>query len=257
MPFWPKEHGAYGQLAGPLVTALAVSGPTWPGGLAALAVVAGFLAHEPWLVLRGARGSRARREQAAAARLWLAATVGTALAAGLAAAALAPPRARWTFLAPVVPAIVVAAELARGREKSALAEAAVALALPLAAVPVATVSGRGAGPGIAVAVPFALVFVGSTFAVRAVTLAAHGAGGRTVALSRLIALVVLLCGSAGLGWAVATGRLPAATLAAAAPGVLFATAVAWAPPPARRLRAIGWALMTVVVLAVVVLIAAL
>ncbi|MEZ5292896.1 MAG: YwiC-like family protein [Vicinamibacterales bacterium] len=256
MPLWPKEHGAYGQLAGPLVTGLAVSGPTWPGGLAALAVVAGFLAHEPWLVLRGARGSRARREQAAEARVWLAAALSTACGAGLAAVALAPPAARWTFLAPAVPALVVAAELARGREKSAIAEAAVALALSLTAVPLATAAGRGVAVGLAVAVPFALVFVGSTFAVRTVTLAAHGAGAGAVALSRLIALAVLLSGSAGLGWAVTSGRLPAASLAAAAPGVLLGTAVAWAPPPPRRLRDIGWALMGVVVFAAGVLIAA-
>ncbi len=58
MAFLPKEHGAYGQLAFPLVTALAVSGTSVPAGLIALAVVACFLAHEPLLVLLGMVSSR-------------------------------------------------------------------------------------------------------------------------------------------------------------------------------------------------------
>jgi uncharacterized membrane protein YdjX (TVP38/TMEM64 family) len=44
---WPKEHGAYGQLAFPLVTAFAVAGIPPAAALTALAAVAAFVAHEP------------------------------------------------------------------------------------------------------------------------------------------------------------------------------------------------------------------
>ena len=47
----PREHGAYGQLAFPLVTALVIAGVTLSGVLIAVAAIAGFLAHEPLLVL--------------------------------------------------------------------------------------------------------------------------------------------------------------------------------------------------------------
>src|SRR5688572_12248058 len=47
----PREHGAYGQVAFPILTAFLVSDITVAGLLIAAAVVAGFLAHEPAAVL--------------------------------------------------------------------------------------------------------------------------------------------------------------------------------------------------------------
>lgn len=62
MSLWPKEHGAYGQAAFPLLAAFGVAGPSPAGVLLAVAVAAGFLAHEPAVILLGRRGPRARRE---------------------------------------------------------------------------------------------------------------------------------------------------------------------------------------------------
>jgi hypothetical protein len=58
----PKEHGAYGQLLFPMATAFAVAGVSPESGVAAAAMTAVFLAHEPLLVWLGRRGSRAKRE---------------------------------------------------------------------------------------------------------------------------------------------------------------------------------------------------
>ena len=49
----PREHGAYGQIAFPTLTAFLVSDVSVAGLLIAAAVVAGFLAHEPAAVLLG------------------------------------------------------------------------------------------------------------------------------------------------------------------------------------------------------------
>jgi hypothetical protein len=87
----PREHGAYGQLAMPLLTALAIGRP----GISALAltaaVVLAFVAHEPLLVAVGQRGPRALELDGARARrrlVWLGALV---LACGALGLALAPP----------------------------------------------------------------------------------------------------------------------------------------------------------------------
>jgi hypothetical protein len=68
----PKEHGAYGQLAFPLITALIVAGLSVAGALLTVAVVAAFLAHEPAAVVLDQRGARARRELGGSAIRWLA-----------------------------------------------------------------------------------------------------------------------------------------------------------------------------------------
>src|SRR5262245_5043376 len=70
--FWPREHGAYVQLLGPLLSAL-VFGPVTPLALVLAGVAcAAFLAHEPLLLLLGQRGPKLYREHACAARWRLA-----------------------------------------------------------------------------------------------------------------------------------------------------------------------------------------
>jgi hypothetical protein len=57
----PREHGAYAQLAFPLVTGLGLATPSLPAVALALAAVAFFLANEPVAILLGTRGSGWRR----------------------------------------------------------------------------------------------------------------------------------------------------------------------------------------------------
>ena len=61
----PQEHGAWGQLAMPILSALALGAPSAAALLLTAATVLAFLAHEPWLVVLGHRGMRAKAEDPA------------------------------------------------------------------------------------------------------------------------------------------------------------------------------------------------
>jgi YwiC-like protein len=124
----PKEHGAYGQILFPLATALLAAGVSAAGILVAAAVVAGFLAHEPALVLLGQRGPRAARDLAWPAVVWLACWLALSVAAGLGALAAMDPEARWSLAVPAVPAVLLALAAARGAEKTWQGETCAALA---------------------------------------------------------------------------------------------------------------------------------
>lgn len=244
MSFFPREHGAYGQMSFPLVTALAVAGVTVPALLTVTAVVASFLAHEPLLVVLGMRGPRARREAGASAWRWLAVTAGIAVAAGLTAIWLTPPAHRWAFAVPLVPAAMLVPALVARREKTSQAEIAVALAFSFAAVPVSLAANATAAVGFSIAVPFALMFVAATLAVRVVILKVRGGGNpRAAAFTRRAAFAVAAIGGAGVTWAALTGLMPPRVLVAAAPGVLIALGVALFPPSPARLRTVGWTLV--------------
>ena len=252
----PKEHGAYGQLAFPLLTALVIAGLTPASLLTVLAVVALFLAHEPMLVLLGHRGARVRTAEAHRAWWWLMA----ALVAGTTSALLAldsmAPSFRWTFIAPLIPAAWVAVAVATGREKTTLGETAAAMAFAAAALPICAAAGRPAIGG-AIALAFGLLFVLATLAVRVVILRTRG-GGNPNAVRRTRAAVVAIAGAGALTAFVAAsdGVLAPATVTATVPGVLFVIALAAFPPPAARLKRVGWTLVGVSALTSVLLIAA-
>src|SRR6187397_412589 len=118
----PKEHGAYGQLAFPLLTSLIVVGPAYASLWLATAMIGLFLAHEPVLVLLGHRGPRARAAGAQRAWWWLKGTLIVAVAGAILALDATPPNLRWTFLVPALPAAWVAYAAVNGREKTSLGE---------------------------------------------------------------------------------------------------------------------------------------
>jgi YwiC-like protein len=165
-------------MAFPLVTSLAVAGVAAPALLVTLAVVTGFLSHEPLLVLLGRRGARAARDNRSRAALWLAVTVATTAAAGFAGLWLMPPAVRWSLMLPLAPAAILAATIPGKRDKGAVAEVTVALVFSFAAVPVCLAAGATTRTAFVVASVFALVFVAGTLAVRSLVLAARGGGTR-------------------------------------------------------------------------------
>ena len=239
----------------PLATALAVAGPATPALLATASVVAGFLAHEPLLVLLGMRGPRARRELGRTALLWL--TVAGAAAAVTAAAAIwmTPAEHRWLFAIPVVPLLPFAAAIAARSEKSWYPQVAVAVAFSCAAIPVAAAAGATVATAFSIAIPFALTFVAATLAVRVVILRVRGGGNPRAAMAtRRAAFVVGLGGAIALAALTLAGPLPLRALAAATPGLLIALAVALFPPPPARLRAVGWTLVAASVLTTAILV---
>jgi hypothetical protein len=254
MPPFPREHGAYGQMVFPLVTSFAVAGVSVPAVLLGLAVVAGFLAHEPLVVLLGRRGPRVRREQRRAAAVWLSVTTAALLCAGAAALFAIPASIRWSLALPLLPALFFAAAIAAKQEKRSAAEIAVALAFSLAAVPICLAAGAHAATAGGVGAAFALIFVPATLVVRAILIDVRG-GGSPLAARLTRAAVLILAGGAALGLAAAASRglLPWTTLMAAAPGLATSSWMAVFPPRPSRLRAVGWTLVAVSTIAALVL----
>lgn len=249
MPLWPKEHGAYGQIALPLIAAFAVGGVSMAGICFAIAVCAVFLAHEPALVLLGLRGPRARRELGDRAAWWLRVCLLIAAAAAVGAVATIGAGRRWTILIPAMPALVSAIAAVRGREKTWYGVMAAALAFSCAAIPVAVAAGRPLATAAAVAAPFAAFFAISTLAVRTVILRVRGGGDpRAMAATRAATLLLAFAAGVGLGLAAAFGLVPLSVLVAAAPGLLASAVIAVRPPPAAHLRTLGWTLVAISVL---------
>jgi hypothetical protein len=255
MSLVPKEHGAYGQIAFPLIAAFAVAGASAGGVLLAAAVIAGFLAHEPALVVLGLRGPKAKRDLGRRATRWLGCCLAVAAAAGAGALVAIQPPARWSIAVPLVPAGFLAARIARGHEKSWGAEVAAALAFSGAAVPISMAAGASASTAAAVAIPFVLLFVSSTLAVRVVILRVRGGGDpRAASATRRAAVSVALAGCAILALTTARGLTPVSVIAAALPGLVMAALIALYPPAPMRLRALGWTLVAVSVLTTVIVI---
>src|SRR5512144_1204189 len=98
----PREHGAYGQLAMPLVAALAIGRPTLASAALTVAFVAAFVAHESLLVVAGQRGRRALEVDGPRARRTLSLLGAVALAAAAVGVALAPVAARAALVAPAL-----------------------------------------------------------------------------------------------------------------------------------------------------------
>jgi hypothetical protein len=242
----PREHGAYGQLTFPLVTAFGVAGVSVAGLLLATAVIAAFLAHEPAAVRLGQRGVRAAREYDAAAARWLWACVAIAGGAAIGAVLILDPSIRWSLAVPAVPALVLVGALVQGREKSWYGEVAAALAFAGAAVPVALAAGARPAAAWHVAVPFALLFATTTLAVRVVILRVRGGGNRpATAATRRAVLAMSISALLALAGLTGSRVVPSSMLIAAAPGLATAIVVAARPPAATHLRALGWSLVTV------------
>jgi hypothetical protein len=254
----PREHGAYGQLLLPLATSLAISDVQVSSILTATAALAAFVAHEPLVVLLGDRGARARREHGRRAISWLGVSGGLAIAAGLAAVAWAPPQVRWLFAVPLAPAAVLAALLVTGREKSAIGEIASAIAFASVSVPIIAVAASSPLRGFVVAFTFACLFIVSTLGVRIVVLRTRGGGNpsavRATRIQLAAALVVIAIGiPVAALWEATMGLAALAIL----PGVAVAVTLAFRPPSARRLRTVGWTLLSTTAFLAVTLVATL
>jgi hypothetical protein len=238
-PLLPREHGAYGQLLFPTLTALILA-PRAPACLLAVAGVAAFFAHEPALILLGHRGPRAQRDDGPRARRWLLALASLAIGTGLAGLGLAPPAARWGVAIPGALALLLAPLIVARREKTTVGELLAALGLTSLAVPVGL--GRGLAPSTtaALAGTFGLFFATATLAVRGLL----GRGSRwlpgaALALSGAIVGAMALAVSSWPGAPWPLGRLPWALV----PSVIVGLVLLLWPPPPGQLRRVGWSLM--------------
>jgi hypothetical protein len=251
----PREHGAYGQLLLPLATAVAIADIHASAILTSIAALAVFVAHEPLVVLLGRRGARARRDQHRRAVAWLVISGGIALAAGIGAVAATPSHARWLFAWPLAPAAVLAGLLLTGREKSALGEIASAISFAAIAIPIYGASAQSPARGFVVAFTFAGLFIVGTLGVRIVILGSRGGGDpHAVRVTRRqLAIAVALV---GIGLLLMWSEVRTAAAMATLPGMAFAIGLAIRPPAARRLRAVGWTMVSATALLALVLVAA-
>ncbi len=237
----PREHGAYAELAFPLLTGLLCALPNAATVAFALAASAGFLAHEPLAVATGTRGERRRRVDGDVAQrqfLWLLAVVA---AAGLTGLVVGTPQARLATLVPAACVVVLGPWIARGRLKTVVAELVVVGAFAATVIPLSVASGRAWSFGwIAAWVWFASLSSG-TVAVHALKArhkkTAHA--GAVTWFSMLLAVLVfgMTVGVAALRWA------PWLTVLALGPPVLFTLILGSRSIHPRFLKRVGWSLV--------------
>jgi hypothetical protein len=250
----PREHGAYGQLLFPLVTALAIGRP----GVAALSLAAAaifaFLAHEPLIILLGQRGARAAREQRRRAWRWLAVCVVGAVVCAAIAVALMPVSARIGISISAGLALVLGIAIAARHERTTAGEILTALTLSSLAYPIALAAQAPSRAAMTCAAAFATVFVAATLSVRAVIMCTRRP---PAAMSRVIAALSLLVGLAGLAALWQLGLAAGVGVWAALPVCGVGSVLALAPPSATRLRLVGWTLVAATAATAIVLVAVL
>jgi hypothetical protein len=246
---WPREHGAYAQLATPLAAALLVGGAVTPAALLfTTAAMSAFLANEPLLVLLGHRGARLAQTEGPRARTRAAVLGAIAGSAGAAALVLATPGARLLAGLAAVPALALVVLAYRRAQHSLSGELLAAVALPAAALPVATAAGLDAGSSATLWAAWSAGYLASVVAVHRV-IARHRRAhtrldlGLPVALSAACAAAVTLATS----WPLA---------AVAVPLLVISLALVARPPPARKLRAVGLLLVAASLVALAISVAA-
>jgi YwiC-like protein len=236
----PREHGAYGQLLLPMISALAIGRPDGAAFAWAAASVLVFLAHEPLMVLLGLRGAKASRNDRRRARAWLSAYLTGVAVLGSVAVVWMPPAARAAVAAPAALGVLLAVVIGARLEHTAGGEVLSAVVMAALAWPAALASAVPAAAARTCAVVFAAGFGAATLAVHAViarTRRPPAATARVVAMLGAVAAMLVVAAAARmrvLEWA---GVYAVAPMAAAA------FVLAWTAPPAQRLRTVGWALV--------------
>ena len=224
----PREHGAYAQLAAPLVAAC-IATPSVAGVLLAIAACCAFVANESLLVVLGHRGKRMKLDDSARAWRWLSVLVaGTALA-GAGGLAIAPAALAAAALA-AIPACVLVGFAWRRKERTLAGELVAAISLTGAAAPVAVAGGASLAAAGWMWISWALGYALTVIAVHRV-IARHK---RPASLADVIAFVVTLVAVCGLAYRGLAIGLP---LAAVSLALLIVV------PSAKHLRAIGFVLV--------------
>ncbi len=186
---WPREHGAYAELAFPLASGLTLAGPSMSGGCVALAGLLLFLAHEPLAVASGTRGARRREGTGPRAGRRFVMLAAGALVLGVCSILLGGPEVRTAVLVPLVPAAAVTPWLVRGRQKSLLAEILIVAAFACTTIPLVVAGGGRWGLGWLATGVWFVSFGLATVAVHGLKLSHKGRPG-----ARRLRLGVLLLG---------------------------------------------------------------
>jgi hypothetical protein len=249
----PHEHGAYGQLAMPLLCGLALGRPGAAAWLLATGAFLGFLSYEPLLVASGRRGRRAQEDHGARARRLAGWILSAAVVLSGAGFALSSPEARWASVVPPVLAAGVALLVFLEVERTVPGEVAVTVALSSAGFPVGVASGARPGAAAAAWLAWSLGFAAATLAVE-VVMARSRSPARDPGPAALGGVLLLQAIAAALALA---GIVPAAVPAAVAPLAFSSLTVIALRVQARRLRRVGWATLAGSAATLAVLVAAL
>ncbi len=251
----PREHGAYAQLAFPLVTGLTLSWPSPAALLLAGAVVSFFLANEPVAILLGVRGPRLLDREGERARK----RAGLLLAAGSVLGALGLllgwPAVWPEIFLPAAAGLLLLPAVRAGRQKSLSGEILVLTAFSTLVLPLAAASDGQPVRALMAAGVWWLSFLLATLEVHAIKarLKERGPYRWTRFVSPVSAGVVVLVA----GWlALGQGRpvlqtlgleeawryLPPAAAALLPPAVaVLALSVTRVHP--RHLKRVGWTLV--------------
>jgi hypothetical protein len=238
----PREHGAYAEVAFPLLTGLALGRLSAAQLLLVFATIAAFLAHEPVLVLVGERGNRARnqlRERSQRAAAVLLALV--AVSGGL-GWWTAPAGARLAVFLPLsLGALLIPLILSR-REKTEVGELLVALTFSSVLIPVALAGGVGLRAAVIASVIWGVIFSLGTLTVRAVIARVKKSTNPGRPSYAIIALSLAAIGAAFL--LSMTNTLPMLAAAAVLPSALISLSCSLFEVHPRNLRAMGWSMVT-------------
>ncbi len=250
----PKEHGAYAQLAFPLVTGMALAPPRLSTITLGLAAVAFFLANEPLAVLLGVRGMRLRTQWGPAARIGAGLLLTAGLGLGGAGVALAGSAVWPTLLAPAAAAIALVPMVLAGKQKTLVGETLVVTAFTTLILPLGATSGAPTArtvPAVLVWWTSFLLSILEVHAIKARLKPGRRGGWTRWASPAASGLVVLAC----LGVAVADYESWGVYALALLPpsGTVLALSVLRVHP--RRLKQVGWTLVGANILTLVLLLA--
>lgn len=234
----PREHGAYGQLGFPLMTALLIAHPGPAALLLTGAALAAFLAHEPALVAFGRRGARVREQEGARALRVFGLAVALSAALGAAGLWLAPPAARLGAAVAAALGALLAGAVRLKVEKTLPGELLAAAAMTSAGFMVALAAGAPWRLATAAWATWLLSFAAAVFPVR--TLIVEHRQRAEAAAARIVPAVAVVVAAVALG---AAGEAPPRILAAGTPLFALSLALAVRPPQIRQLTRAGWALM--------------
>lgn len=251
----PREHGAYAQVAFPLLTALALG----HGGAAqfywAAAALAVFIAHEPLLIIAGERGRRSHADLADDAQKLASGLSVAALAAGILGWWHAPQNARVAVALPLTLGMFLLPLVIRHREKTLLGELLVSLTFSTMLIPVALAGGASLEPALTASAVWSVIFFLGTITVRAVIAKVKKTprGGWLVYASQGLSLAAI----AATAIVLLTDAAPALAAAAVVPAAVITAACSFAGVHPRHLRALGWSLVGSNAIALAALVAAL
>ncbi len=228
----PKEHGAYAILGIPIVTSLIIAGASVSGVCIAIAAIAGFLAHEPLLIVWGLRGLRAKRSTPAARNRLLLLLLVT-LAGGTTALFLGSPAVRWALLVCALLAATSFAVAIAGKHRTLWGQLWGIVGLSGTCLPILLAGGLAVSTSLELWTAWMIGFAATTLAVRSV-IAAQKRKSRSLHWAGIGVLSIVVAALTVSSYSLAIVALP-----------MLATSwyLLFAPPSAKHLRRVGWSLV--------------